>query len=82
MSMEDRPLATTSYRASDVSFGREFRRIGRSTTAGTVLSKELRKVRREQQDERTGQPSYGLILDQHAPWISNPDRSRGCWRHC
>jgi hypothetical protein len=41
--MEDRLLATTSYRASDVSFRQEFRRIGRSTTAGTVWSKKLRR---------------------------------------
>jgi hypothetical protein len=41
--MGDRPLATTSCRASDVSFRQEFRRIGRSTTAGMAVSKKLRR---------------------------------------
>jgi hypothetical protein len=44
--MEDRRLATTRCRASDVSFRQEFRRIGRSTTAGMVRSKKLRRFTR------------------------------------
>jgi hypothetical protein len=81
--MEDRLLATTSYRASKrriVRAGVPTNRSVHDRRHGTV--EEIERVRREQRDERTGQPSYGLILDQHFPWISNPDRSRGCWRHC
>jgi len=75
--MGDRPLATTSCRASDVSFRQEFRRIGRRTTAGTVRSKKLRRF------NRNSRPSLWVNLR----WLDTrlafsldfkPDRSRGC----
>jgi len=75
--MEDRPLVTTSCRASDVSFRQEFRRIGRSTTAGTVRSKKLRRFTRK---SRTSVQVNLRRLDTRLAFSLDfqPDRSRGC----